>query len=132
MNPFLTGPASRDYTVTVAGWMVLYVVLLLGVSCAADRELLTATWIYPAAVLPAIPVGGVMWAVLRLMKRSDEYVRGVLAKTYVIAISVTLFLCVAYGFLEIYAGARHLALFWVFPVFWVLVAIIGRFVGTTR
>ncbi|MBW3559136.1 MAG: hypothetical protein KY446_06560 [Proteobacteria bacterium] len=132
MNPFTTGPASREYQLATAGWFTLYGVILFTVAWAVDGRGLAAPWVYPAAVAPALPIAGFLWTVLRFMDRSDEYVRAVLGKTYVIAVHLTLLLCVAWGFLEVYAGFRHLALFWVFPVFWVAVAVTGRFIRTTR
>lgn len=132
MNPFMTGAASREYQWATAGWFLLYGALLFGVSWLVDGKGVEGPVRYAVAVLPAAPIAGFLWTVLRFMNRSDEFVRAVLGKTYVIAIHLTLFLCVAWGFLEVYAGVRHLALFWVFPVFWVAVALTGRFVRTSR
>lgn len=132
MNPFMTGPASREYQWSTVGWFALYGVILLSVAFAHDAGLLRGSLVYPAAIAPALPIAGFLWTVLRFMNRSDEYVRSVLAKTYVIAIHVTLFLCVAWGFLETYADAPHPPLYWTFMIFWVAVAVVGRFIRTSR
>jgi len=132
VNVFMTGPASREYQLSTLGWFALYAVLLLSVAFAHDERLLRGVWVYPAAIAPALPIAGFLWTVLRFMNRSDEFVRAVLAKTYVIAIHITLFLCVAWGFLETYADAPHLPLYWAFMVFWLAVAVAGRFVRSSR
>jgi len=125
-------PAAREYSLSVLGWMTLYVLLILTVSWADDAERLSGPIVYAAALSPSVPIGGLMWAVLRFMTRSDEFVRAVLAKRFVVTTGIMLFLCVAYGFLETYADVPHAPLWLAFPTFWAVFGLVSPFVRTSR
>ena len=130
----LLGPASkpqRRYTRSVVGWMTLYVVLVFGVPMLLEWRHITGPALYVLAVLPSLPIGGVVWAALRLMAESDEFVRALLAKRFVIAAGITFFLSAAWGFLESYAHAPHVPMWMVFPGFWAAFGLVSPFVRTT-
>jgi hypothetical protein len=111
----------RVYTFSVAGWMVLYLVLLFGVVIAERQGLLPPGPIrYALALAPAVPVIGIIFAVGRLMRDSDEYVRALMAHRIVVASGVTFALTTAWGFLEALADAPHIELYWVFVLFWMV------------
>lgn len=124
--------AAREYTIAVAAWMSLYAVLILLVSWAEDAGRLSGAIVYPAALAPSVPIVGVMWAVLRFLNRSDEFVRALLAKRLVIAVAILLCACVIYGFLETYAGAYQPPLWIVFPGFWIAFGLVSPFVRSSR
>jgi hypothetical protein len=125
-------PADREYNLSMAGWMTAYVLLLTGASWAHSHHWLTGPWIYVAAVAPSLPIGGVMVAVLRLLGRSDEFVRAVLIRRFVAATSLMLFGCTAYGFLEIYADLPHAPLYLAFAAFWAAFAVVSPFIRSSR
>lgn len=132
MMPAPASRPQRTYVISVTAWMSLYAVLVFAVPMAREAGLLPGPTIYAAALLPSIPVAGVMWAALRLMARSDEFVRALLAKRFVIASGIAYVLCAAWGFLETYANAPHVPSWMVFPVFWGAFGIISPFVRTTE
>lgn len=125
-------PAVREYTIALTGFMVLYVVLLSTVIMLHDDGRLEGWVAYPSALLPTAPIAGVMWAVMRYLNRCDEFMRALLTKRMVAAVSVALVVCVGWGFLEVLADAPHPPLFWAFPVFWAVFGLVSLFIKTSR
>jgi hypothetical protein len=88
-----------------------------------------AGWlVYPLAVLPALPIIG-MLAVIRLYlkEEKDEVVRTVFVETLLWAIGATLASTTVWGFLENFTHVPHLDLYMVFPIFWAFYALIAPF-----
>lgn len=114
-------------------WTALYVALIAGISWTplGDR-FLAGPFAYLVAALPAVPVAGMMMAVLKRMNNSDEFVRALLAKRFVIAAGLTFVGCAVWGFLESFARAPHVELWLVFPAFWAAFGLVSPFVKTTR
>ncbi|CAN5214706.1 hypothetical protein BH09PSE2_BH09PSE2_16340 [soil metagenome] len=112
-------PAARRYTLRVMGFMTAYVLVLLAVgfwfrSVSPPQGLLK----YAAAVAPALPVIGVLWAMGAFMvELTDEYQRLKLAKALLRATGITLAACTAWGFLQTYAEAASPPLYYVFILF---------------
>lgn len=64
---------------------------------------------------PMIGVGLAVWAIVRQMRRVDEFVRKVTLENVAIAAAVTATLTFSYGFLEL-AGFPRLSMFAVWPL----------------
>jgi hypothetical protein len=76
---------------------------------------------YLAAVLPSLPVGVAIFAILRYYgEEPDEFLRTVQIKSALIGCGLTMFTCTAWGFLAEYAHVWALPLYLVFPMwaFW--------------
>ena len=70
------------------------------------------------AALPALPIGGVIWAMGRYLdEEQDEFLRLKQVRAMMLAFGVTLFVCTAWGFAAQYAGVWALPLYLVFPLF---------------
>jgi hypothetical protein len=121
-------PAAKAYVRALAFWGTVYVALVVALSSARNAHWLIEPWNWIAAWTPAIPIAGVMWALLAYMRDSDEFVRALTAKRLVVALLVTQVLCSVWGFLEVYAGAPHVELYLVVPIFWGTYGAICRFV----
>jgi hypothetical protein len=125
-------PFVREYNVALVGFMALYAVMLFTVIGLHDAGRLEGWIAYPAALLPTLPIAGVMWAVMRYLNRCDEFMRAILTKRIVAAVCVALVACVAWGFLEVVADAPHPPLFWAFPVFWAMFGLVSPFIKNSR
>ncbi len=124
---------QAEYVRSVAVWMTLYVILIVVISWTPlGEQLLAGPLVYPVAALPALPIIMVMLAMLRLMRRSDEFVRALLAKRFVVAVALDFAGCAVWGFLESFAKAPHAPLWMVFPAFWFCFGIISPFVKDSR
>ena len=84
-----------------------------------------------AILAVALPVAGQVWATLRLMAQSDEFVRVIVAKCFVLASGATLTLWTAWGFGETYAAAPHIPAWLIYPFFWAVFALVSPFVRTS-
>jgi hypothetical protein len=110
--------AKSNYLKRFMPFMTGYVLILLGVTWLFNHAPPTGYLRYVAAIAPALPLLGVIWAMGRyLLEEPDEYVRMYAARTYLWATGLTLAVCTIWGFLENLAGAPHAPLFLVFPLF---------------
>ncbi|ESQ76686.1 hypothetical protein [Asticcacaulis sp. AC402] len=129
-------PLTR-YLTGMSFWMVLYMAAIVfnGFYFRSTSPLGVpqAPWLYVFAVMPSLPVGGMIWVMLRHIEDSDEYVRGQLVRRYLIATGLTLLLCSAYTFLENYADVKIFERLYVFAVFCACLAVVTPFtLGATR
>jgi hypothetical protein len=104
---------GRRYTVQLVAAMVLYCATLV-----ATTTILKGHHFSPAvraliAVIPAIPVFGVIAAVVRFMLSVDELQRQIHLEALAIAAGVTAALAITYTFLE-GAGLPHSQAWWAF------------------
>jgi hypothetical protein len=84
------------------------------------------------AIASALPIAGWFWVTLRIMNRSDEYLRALMSRRLLIALGVSLAILSVWGFGETYANAPHLPAFLACPLFFAAFAIIAPFVRHTR
>ncbi|WP_296678636.1 hypothetical protein [Novosphingobium sp.] len=69
-------PAARRYTLRLAVLMTAYVGLLFFARTIFDHGMAHGPIAYILALLPALPIIGVFWAVMRLIvEETDEFVR---------------------------------------------------------
>ncbi len=123
--------AGRSYLIRTLLFMAVYTLInsltILGVfDSLLGRPL---GWLIAIAV--ALPVAGQVWATLRLMTQSDEFVRVIVAKCFVLASGATLTLWTAWGFGETYAAAPHIPAWLIYPFFWAMFALVSPFVRTS-
>lgn len=114
---------NAKYTIGICFWMALYVLILFGSILGIQHLHPTGALLYLFAVAPALPIGGTIIVFLRYIEQVDEYIRGVMLKRFILATGLTLFICTAWGFAEENAGAQHLALYLVYPLFWMMFAV---------
>jgi putative oxidoreductase len=124
-------PADKIYTRRAIVWSLVYVALVFALSSARKLHWLEEPWNWLTAWTPAIPIAGIMWALLVFLRDSDEFVRAVTAKRLVIALAITQVLCTIWGFLEVYAGASHQEMYLVFPIFWLSLVAVPPFVRSS-
>lgn len=110
--------AGRRYMRRFAPAMASYVVLILGVSFWLKHAPPAAPLLYLAAILPALPLLVVIWAIGRyLVEEADEYQRALHVQSVLWGAGVTLALATVWGFLEMYARAPHVPAYWGFTLF---------------
>jgi len=79
-------PAIRRYTMRLAILMAAYLVTLFAAVRLLRSHSVEGPAAYALAVLPALPVIGVFWAVMRLLvEEPDEYLRTLLVRQVMIA-----------------------------------------------
>lgn len=126
-------PAYRRYLIRTMAFTAPYVAICVAMmTTAAFDDLMgkPAAWILAAAV--AAPVIGQIWATLALMRESDEFVRGVTAKQFIVAAGLAMAVAAFWGFGESFAGAPHMQTWLIVPVFWALYGVVSPFIRSSR
>lgn len=122
---------ERRYRLRTTIFMTFYVAMnaaaILG---AFDSRQPPGTWFLGLAI--AAPVVGQIWATLAFMRDSDEFVRALMARRFVLASGSSMAIFSAWGFLESYADAPHAPGWLIFALFWLCYGLISPFVRTTR
>lgn len=114
----MVATARRRYRRTALGLSVLYAVLLIGVSVFFKTGPRTGVSAYAAAVLPALPIIGVFYAIGRyLVEEQDEFLRMLMVRQILWATGIALSIATVWGFLESFNVVRHVDAYWV-AVLW--------------
>jgi Kef-type K+ transport system membrane component KefB len=80
------------------------------------------------AILSVAPIGVVLLLMWRLMRETDEYTRMQQALSMAAGGLITAFVCMAWGFLELYDLAPSMWTFLAGPIFFLSYGVINRFV----
>lgn len=124
-------PALRRYVFRTAAFMTAYVAANAAAILGAFDDLRgPGAWALGLAV--AAPVCGQIWATLALIRDSDEFVRALVSKRFILAAGLAIALFSAWGFLETYAEAPHAPGWLIYPLFWGLYGLVSPFVRTSR
>jgi len=134
MNPSAaagTAPGRR-YLVRTALFMGGYVAINAAAIAGAFDDIASpvAAWLLALAV--SAPVVGQIWATLSLMRESDEFVRAVVAKQFIVAAGLAMAIASVWGFGESYADAPHLPAWLIYPLFWGCFGLVAPFIRTSR
>jgi hypothetical protein len=66
------------------------------------------------------------------MNDSDEFVRALTAKRFIVASGLAMALLSGWGFMESYGGAAHAPGWLIYPLFWGLFGLISPFIRSSR
>jgi hypothetical protein len=114
-------PQGR-YTLRIVVLMTAYVALLILANMLFNVSLAEAPIRWLVAILPALPIIGVFWAIGRLIvELKDEYVRMLLVRQTLFATAIMLSVATAWGFLEDFGLLPHVpayyaAILWFFAL----------------
>lgn len=110
------GSSSRFDLVRFWSAMAAYIVLVLVQSYLYDHGLVPPEWRAVVALVPVLPLCFVVYAVVVNLRSLDELQRKIQFEAMSIAFGITSVASIAYGFLEIGAGAPPINLVWVWAV----------------
>lgn len=125
-------PAGRRYVLRTMAFMVPYVAICVAAMGGVFDELIgkPAAWLLALAV--SAPVVGQIWATLSLMRESDEFVRALIARIFILATGLAFAIASVWGFGESFAGAPHLPAWLIYPLFWGCFGLVSPFVRSTN
>lgn len=113
----MKNPAHRRYVIRVTIAMAFYL-LFLALALRLVGGVVTGPLAYLIALLPALAILGVFWAVGRLIiEETDEFLRMLLVRQSLIASAFALSVATLWGFLENFGLAPHVDAFYV-AVLW--------------
>ena len=119
------GWAQRRYLIRLAISMLAYLTTLALALRLVGGGAVTGPAAVAVALLPAVSVAGVFWAVGRLLvEESDEYRRMLLVRQTLVATGFTLTLATMWGFLENFGLVAHVDAFYII-VLWFVGAALG-------
>ena len=112
-------PAWRRYIVRYSLGMGGFIGLLLPMALLAwSHRLPPAPWRYAITAAPALPVGVVVWSMLRyLEEETDEYQRLLNVRGFVAATGMVLVLTTGWGLMQWFAELPKVSMFNVFLLF---------------
>jgi putative oxidoreductase len=124
--------AQRKYAIRTLAFMCGYVaVMSAAIFGAIDMvEGTPAAWLLAGAA--SAPILGQIWATLSFMRDSDEFVRAITAKRFIIAAGIAMGLVSAWGFAESFAGAPHVEGWIVYAVFWAVFGLVTPLVRNSN
>ena len=94
-------PAMRNYLIRLAVLMTIYLVTLLAAVTAFKTLNISGIAAYALAVLPALPIIGVFWAVMRLLvEETDEFIRMMQVRQSLVATGFCLTVMTVWEFLQ--------------------------------
>ena len=125
-------PAGRRYVIRTMAFMGGYVAVMLATIGGAFDTIQNTPAAWALALTVAAPIAGQIWATLSLMRESDEFVRALTAKQFIIAAGLAMAAAVFWGFGETFAGAPHLPAWLIYPLFWAFYGATAPFIRTTK
>ena len=127
-----TAPAHRRYVVRTMAFMSGYVAVNVAAIFGAFDPLVGKPEAWALALVVSAPVIGQIWATLSLMRESDEFVRAVTAKQFVLASGIAMALASVWGFGESYANAPLIPAWLIYPLFWACFGFVAPFIRTSE
>lgn len=112
------GQATRRYfsIIIPAGAVILGASLAL--DWADDNSVLAGPGRYAGAIVPIAALLSVFWAHWRYMSEIDEFLRSIQIKALFVALTAVMTIATGWGYLEFYADAPPLSIFWLNPLYW--------------
>jgi hypothetical protein len=123
--------ARRQYTLRASLFMTGYVAVNVAAIFGAFDDA-SPRGALALALTVSAPLVGHIWAFLTFMRDSDEFVRGLMAKRFVVASGVAMALASGWGFLELYADAWHAPGALIYPLFWAAYGAVSPFIRTSH
>ncbi|MBX9707144.1 MAG: hypothetical protein K2X61_04330 [Caulobacteraceae bacterium] len=124
--------ANRRYVVRTMAFMAGYVAVNVAAIFGAFDPIIGTPAGMVLGLAVAAPIAGQIWATLALMAESDEFVRTLTAKRFIVAAGLTFALFSGWGFMESYGDAPHAPGWMVYALFWGLYGVVTPFIRTSR
>lgn len=124
--------AGRRYVVRTMAFMSGYVAINVLAIFGAFDDIGSPVAAWGLALAVSAPVVGQIWATLSLMNESDEFVRALIAKQFIIASGLAMAIASVWGFGESYADAPHIPAWIIYPLFWACFGLVQPFIRTSR
>lgn len=125
-------PAGRRYVIRTMAFMSGYVAINVAAILGAFDDMGSPIAAWALALAVSAPVVGQIWATLSLMNESDEFVRALVAKQFIVAAGLAMAVASVWGFGESYADAPHIPAWIIYPLFWACFGLVAPFIRTSR
>jgi hypothetical protein len=131
-NACAPSPANRAYLRRFIPMMLLYVLFLLAAVWLDKNVAPKGPLAVALAILPALPLIGVVWALGRLLvEEQDEYLRSLTVRQFMVATGFMLTVTSIWGFLDQFGQVPHMPMYWAF-IIWCFGLGVGTLVNELR
>lgn len=127
-----TNTAQRRYVIRTLAFMGGYVAIMVAVIFGALDDIQGTPAAWGLALTVTAPIAGQIWATLAVMRDSDEFVRAVMAKQFILAAGISMALFTAWGFAESFADAPHAEGWLIYPLFWASLGVVAPFIKSSN
>lgn len=127
----MTSSVDQKYYIRTTLFMAGYTFFLIASMTGAFDDI-TSRGGWGLGLAATAPAAGCLWALLSWMHHSDEFIRALSAKRFVVATGITLALLSGWGFAEMVAKAPRFPLSLILPLFWIVRGIVTPFVRTSH
>jgi len=124
--------AGKRYVIRTMAFMSGYVAINVAAIFGAFDDIASPVAAWGLALTVSAPVIGQIWATLALMRESDEFVRAVIAKQFILSAGLAMAIASVWGFGESYADAPHIPAWMIYPLFWACFGLVSPFVRNSR
>lgn len=125
-------PADRKYIIRTMAFTIPYVAVNIAAIFGIFDEIIGKPAAWALAAVVAAPILGWIWSILVLMRDSDEFMRALLAKRFIVSAGIAMAIASFWGFGESYANAPHIPNWMIFPVFWACFGLVTPFIRTSH
>lgn len=124
--------AMRAYLRRFFPLMIAYAASLIGAVWLNKAVAPSGPLAVVLAILPALPLAGVIWAMGRLLtEETDEYLRSLTIRQFLFATGFLLVIACIWGFLEQFGQVPHVPMYWTF-IIWCAGLGVGSLVNELR
>jgi hypothetical protein len=127
-----TTTAQRKYMMRTLAFMGGYVAVMVAVIFGAFDDIQGTPAAWGLALTVTAPIVGQIWTTLAVMRDSDEFVRAVMAKQFILAAGISMALFTAWGFAESFADAPHAEGWLIYPLFWASLGVVAPFIKSSN
>ena len=124
--------ADRKYIIRTMASTIPYVAVNVAAIFGIFDEIIGKPAAWALAAVVAAPILGWIWSILILMRDSDEFMRAVLAKRFIVSAGIAMAVASFWGFGESYASAPHIPNWTIFPLFWACFGLVTPFIRTSH
>ena len=115
--------ANRRYMSIVIPASIVFVGTSYAIKQADGAGMLPPPALYVAALVPVAAMLTMFWAQWRYVSEIDEFLRFIQIKAAFAALAVVMTIATGWGYLEFYAEAPLLSIFWLNPLYWIAYSI---------
>ncbi len=127
-----TTQAQRKDIIRTLAFMGGYIAIMVAVIFGAFDDIQGAPAAWALALTVTAPIVGQIWTTLAAMRDSDEFVRAVMAKQFILASGISMALFTAWGFAESFADAPHAEGWLIYPLFWGAFGLTAPFIKSSN
>jgi hypothetical protein len=111
--------ATRRYLGFLIPAAIVFVGVGFALRAADDAAMLPPPALYAVSIVPVGIMLSMFWAQWRFMTEMDEFLRFIQVKATFAGLIVVMTIATGWGWLEFYADAPELSIFWLNPLYWI-------------